>query len=75
MGISKTGLPGALILTPRRFGDERRWFSENRNRRASLGAGADIGDVNANAGPIAAAQICNLIRASRTQTNSLGSRI
>lgn len=31
MEIEKTGLPGVLILTPRRFGDDRGFFSEVYN--------------------------------------------
>ncbi len=33
MQIEKTPLPGVLILTPDRFGDERGFFSESWNRR------------------------------------------
>ena len=32
MQIDKTKLPGVLILTPRRFGDARGWFSEVWNK-------------------------------------------
>lgn len=34
MNIEETSLPGVLILTPRRFGDARGFFSEIWNRRA-----------------------------------------
>lgn len=34
MEIETTGLPGVLILTPRRFTDARGWFCEVWNRRA-----------------------------------------
>ena len=30
--IEKTALPGVLILTPRRFGDNRGFFSESWNK-------------------------------------------
>ena len=33
MQIEKTSLPGVLILTPRRFGDARGWFSEVWNKQ------------------------------------------
>lgn len=39
--ITETALPGVLILTPRRFGDDRGWFSEtfNASRMAEAGLG------------------------------------
>lgn len=37
--IDKTVLEGVLILEPRRFGDERGWFSEVYSRRALAEAG------------------------------------
>lgn len=39
MQIEETPLPGVLILTPRRFGDARGWFSEVWNRRTLATAG------------------------------------
>jgi dTDP-4-dehydrorhamnose 3,5-epimerase len=42
--IEETALAGVLILTPRRFGDERGWFSETWNRAvlAEAGIAADF---------------------------------
>jgi dTDP-4-dehydrorhamnose 3,5-epimerase len=40
--IESTALPGVLILTPRRFGDARGWFSESWNRRSLSQAGVDL---------------------------------
>ena len=42
MDIFETTLPGVLILTPRRFGDARGWFSESWNRRTLRDAGLDL---------------------------------
>lgn len=42
MIIEETSLPGVLILTPRRFGDDRGFFSESWNRRRMAEAGIDI---------------------------------
>jgi dTDP-4-dehydrorhamnose 3,5-epimerase len=44
MEIAATALPEVLILTPRRFGDTRGWFSEVYNRRvlAEHGIGIDF---------------------------------
>ena len=42
MQIEKTPLPGVLILTPRRFGDHRGFFSESWNRRTLAQAGVDL---------------------------------
>ena len=39
MQIEPTALDGVLILTPRRFGDARGWFSEVWNARALADAG------------------------------------
>lgn len=39
MQIEETPLPGVLILTPRRFGDARGWFSEVWNRETLAKAG------------------------------------
>jgi dTDP-4-dehydrorhamnose 3,5-epimerase len=40
--IEETTLPGVLILTPRRFGDHRGFFSESWNRRTLTQAGVDL---------------------------------
>ena len=42
MQIEKTPLPGVLILTPRRFGDHRGFFSESWNRRTLAQSGVDL---------------------------------
>ena len=34
MNVSKTSLPGVLVITPKVFGDERGFFLESYNRRA-----------------------------------------
>ena len=39
METVETDLPGAVLLTPRRFGDDRGWFSETWNARAAEAAG------------------------------------
>jgi dTDP-4-dehydrorhamnose 3,5-epimerase len=39
MQIEETPLPGCLILTPRRFGDARGWFSEVWNKETLAKAG------------------------------------
>ena len=38
-GIEKTPIPGVLVLTPRRFGDGRGWFSESWSARVMAAAG------------------------------------
>ena len=48
MQVEKTALDGVVILTPRRFGDDRGWFSEVWNRRALAGAGIDADFVQDN---------------------------
>ena len=48
MQITETSLPGVLILTPKRFGDARGFFSETWNRRALRAAGIDIDFVQDN---------------------------
>lgn len=48
MQIDKTSLPGVLILTPRRFGDARGWFSEVWNRQTLAAHGIDIDFVQDN---------------------------
>jgi dTDP-4-dehydrorhamnose 3,5-epimerase len=40
--IDKTALPGVLVLTPRRFGDARGFFSESWNRRTLEEAGVHL---------------------------------
>lgn len=42
MNIEETDLPGVLVLTPRRFGDERGFFSESWNRRTLEEAGVHL---------------------------------
>ena len=42
MQIEQTPLPGVLILTPRRFGDARGFFSESWNRQTLAGHGIDL---------------------------------
>ena len=44
MIIETTRLPGVLILTPRRFGDDRGFFSESWNRKTLLEHGVDLPD-------------------------------
>ena len=44
MDITPTGLDGVLVLTPRRFGDARGFFSESWNRRTLRQAGLDLPD-------------------------------
>lgn len=39
MQIDKTSLPGIVVLTPRRFGDARGWFSEVWNQKTLAEAG------------------------------------
>lgn len=48
VSIEKTNLDAALILTPRRFRDERGWFSETWNRRDLAAAGIDLDFVQDN---------------------------
>ncbi len=48
MDCEKTPLEGAVILTPRRFGDARGWFSEVWNARALAEAGVDATFVQDN---------------------------
>lgn len=42
MKIEATALPGVLLLTPRRFGDARGFFSETWNRRTLEAAGVTL---------------------------------
>ena len=48
MEIEQTPLPGVLILTPRRFGDHRGFFSESWNRQRMRDAGIDVDFVQDN---------------------------
>lgn len=48
MQIEETSLPGVLILTPRRFADDRGFFSEVWNRETLRRAGIDIDFVQDN---------------------------
>lgn len=48
MQIEHTALPGVVILTPQRFGDERGWFSETWNASRMAAAGLDVGFVQDN---------------------------
>lgn len=48
MQIEETGLSGALILTPRRFGDARGFFSESWNKNRMRDAGLDYDFVQDN---------------------------
>ena len=55
MQIEQTALPGVVILTPRRFGDDRGWFSETWNAARMAEAGWDIAFVQDNhsmSGPV-----------------------
>lgn len=42
MQIEKTKLDGVFIITPKRFGDARGFFSESWNRKTLLAAGVDL---------------------------------
>lgn len=48
MDLQKTALPGVLLLTPARFGDNRGFFSESWNRARMEAAGIDIDFVQDN---------------------------
>ena len=48
MIAEETRLPGVVILTPRRFGDDRGFFSESWNRRVMADLGLDIDFVQDN---------------------------
>lgn len=48
MQIEQTALDGVVLLTPRRFGDNRGFFSESWNRRHMADAGFDIDWVQDN---------------------------
>lgn len=42
MQVEQTKLPGVYVLTPKRFGDERGFFSEVYNRDTFAGLGIDV---------------------------------
>lgn len=48
MNVEETSLPGVLILTPRRIGDERGFFSEVWSRAAMRAIGLDVDFVQDN---------------------------
>jgi len=48
LSVKQTSLPDVLILTPRRFGDDRGWFSEVWNRDNLRKAGIDVDFVQDN---------------------------
>ncbi|MEL6677594.1 MAG: dTDP-4-dehydrorhamnose 3,5-epimerase [Pseudomonadota bacterium] len=48
MDIRETDLPGVVVLTPRRFGDDRGFFSETWNARAMAEAGFELDFVQDN---------------------------
>lgn len=48
MQIEETKLPGVVILTPKRFGDDRGYFSETYNRQTLAGFGIDTPFVQDN---------------------------
>lgn len=48
MQIDETGLPGLMILTPRRFGDARGFFSETYNRQKLAAEGITVEFVQDN---------------------------
>ncbi|MFN3644833.1 MAG: dTDP-4-dehydrorhamnose 3,5-epimerase [Gemmobacter sp.] len=46
--IEATAIPDVRIVTPRRFGDDRGWFSETWSRRALAAQGIDVDFVQDN---------------------------
>lgn len=48
MDFTATALPGVILLTPRRFGDDRGWFSETWNARVMKDGGLDVDFVQDN---------------------------
>lgn len=48
LDVQATALPGVLILTPRRFGDARGFFSESWNRKRMAEQGIDLDFVQDN---------------------------
>ena len=48
MDVTPTSLPGVLVITPKRFGDHRGFFSETWNKRSLADAGVDLDFVQDN---------------------------
>lgn len=48
MQVEETEIDGVVALTPRRFADDRGWFSETWNQRTLMNAGLDIEFVQDN---------------------------
>ena len=48
MEVSQTALPDVFLITPRRFGDNRGYFSETWSKRAFEDAGIDLEFVQDN---------------------------
>lgn len=48
LNIEKTALEGVVIITPKRFGDERGWFSETWNAQRLKEAGIDLSFIQDN---------------------------
>lgn len=48
MQAEVTALPGVVVVTPRKFGDDRGWFVETWNSATMAKAGLDIGFVQDN---------------------------
>lgn len=48
MRIETTSIPGLLVLTPKRFGDDRGFFSESWNRQVLAGHGIELDFVQDN---------------------------
>jgi len=48
LDIRQTSIPAVKVLTPRRFGDDRGWFSETWNRQALCDSGIDLEFVQDN---------------------------
>jgi len=48
LDVKKTDLDGVLVITPRRFGDDRGFFSETYNERALADAGVQVRFVQDN---------------------------
>lgn len=44
MQIDQTAIPGVIIITPKRFVDDRGFFSESWNRKTLLSAGIELPD-------------------------------
>lgn len=48
LDVKTTSLPGVMLLTPRRFGDARGWFTETWNAQRMAEAGLDLAFVQDN---------------------------